>query len=84
MLSRPNEGSLAVITMQDANSRAGTPRADDGLHTLTAFIDGDYIPLIFRLSDNKIVSLNAEEAIAFDHYILAAIWEVFVYKGGID
>ena len=84
MLSRPNEGSLAVITMQDANSRAGTPRADDGLHTLTAFIDGDYIPLIFRLSDNKIVSLNAEEAIAFDHYILASIWEVFVYKGGID
>ncbi len=80
MLSDPDEGSLALISMNGDTSTRDTEREP----MLTVFTNGNYIPLIFRLSNNKIVSLETSGVITVDNYIIATISGVVIYKTRID
>ena len=82
--SRP-EGNLALAVMQEGGQEtARKPKSSDGTYTLTTIIDGNYVPLIFDLTNGEVVSLNAGNAIAFDHYLICNLKGIIRYENDVN
>lgn len=78
------EGSMTLASLHDVSQNESTSRALNSNYTLTAQIGLDYVPVLFYMDNNKLVSLSVSYAVCFDNYIICDVEGVISFPSEIS
>ncbi len=80
LLSQPR----SAVVMADMSSTKTNSRAYGDTYFLTIKDLDDYIPLLFKSTKGKIVSIKVEDALSFEHYIICNVRGVVKFDTNVD
>ena len=80
LLSQPR----SAVVMADMSSTKTNSRAYGDTYFLTIKDLDDYIPLLFKSTKGKIVSIKVEDALSFDHYIICNVSGLVKFDTNVD